>query len=365
MKLPSTRKELIRQLREKYPCQYRMYLKFEDVRIELQTNSEPLLEELQDYFGQFNSDPADSDIIITAHQAPEPRLDYEYILKEPDSGKKVFKEEYEDFPDGRIVRKRITGMIFVFGGSQNLAIGPCTRNPNQVINFINNRYIDWQLRRGCILGHAAAVTFNGRGLAIAGNSGMGKSTLALHVVSMGASFVSNDRLLVEKTGEKLTMHGVAKLPRINPGTALNNPFLKDIVPEKDMILFEHYSKEDLWDLEHKYDVFIDKCFGEDRFKLNAPMDGLLILNWKRGNGSPKLKRLDVEKRSASLSAFIKSPGLFYFPEKGKPEADLSLQNYKEFLSRCDVFEIEGGLDFERATDICLDYLSSKKVPALK
>ena len=68
-------------------------------------------------------------------------------MKTPDPGKTKIKEEYVDLDDGRIVRKRLTGMLFVFGGGQNVAVGPCGANLNQVINFINNRYIEWLLCR--------------------------------------------------------------------------------------------------------------------------------------------------------------------------------------------------------------------------
>ena len=64
---------------------------------------------------------------------------------------------------------------------------------------------------------------------MAGFSGAGKSTLALHVMSLGATFVSNDRVMVAETPANDSgapmMYGVAKHPRINPGTAMNNPDL--------------------------------------------------------------------------------------------------------------------------------------------
>lgn len=50
---------------------------------------------------------------------PEIAPDHE----EPDPGKSKVKEEYADFPDGRLVRKRLTGMVFVFGEGDHLAMG--------------------------------------------------------------------------------------------------------------------------------------------------------------------------------------------------------------------------------------------------
>ena len=86
----------------------------------------------------------------------------------------------------------------MFGGGRNLAIGPCLENSNQVINFVNNRFIEWSVRRGSLLCHAAAVSQGERGISFAGFSGMGKSTLALKTMGQGLSFVSNDRLLISR-----------------------------------------------------------------------------------------------------------------------------------------------------------------------
>lgn len=44
--------------------------------------------------------------------------------------------------------------------------------------------------------HASAVTLHGRGLLILGASGSGKSSLALDLIALGATLVSDDRTLV-------------------------------------------------------------------------------------------------------------------------------------------------------------------------
>jgi HprK-related kinase B len=117
---------------------------------------------------------------------------------------------------------------------------------------------------------------SGPGLALAGLSGMGMSTLALHVMQLGADFVSNDRLMVERRGGGLTMHGVAKMPRVNPGTVLHNPCLAPVIPEEERVRFEDLSPDELWTLEHKYDAFIAECFGPGRFRWVCPMAGIVL-----------------------------------------------------------------------------------------
>jgi HprK-related kinase B len=145
----------------------------------------------------------DADIEITAHEMPAWDLSLAYAIKQPDPGKTKIKEEYFELADGRVVRKRLTGMVFIFGEGENVAVGPCLENINQVVNFVNSRYIEWMLCKGCILGHAAGVILNGNKLAVAGFSGAGKSTLVLHLMNEGGTFVSNDRLMIENNNGDL------------------------------------------------------------------------------------------------------------------------------------------------------------------
>jgi len=337
-----------------------IFLDFGDCRIRVRSNSAPLLGELDAYFGAFVAPAGEAEIEITAIEAATPSIPLDLVEKEPDPGKERIKEEYAELPGGRIVRKRLTGMVFLFGGGLNLAVGPCGTNPNQIVNFINNRYIEHKLHRGCLLGHSAAVALVSgarmRGLALCGFSGAGKSTLAMHVMSRGAAFVSNDRLLVSPADRALRMYGVAKLPRINPGTALNNPDLADVVPEDDRERFLGLEGDELWGLEHKYDVFLDKCFGEGRFVLAAPMHGLLVLNWRRDGGETRIAFAKAADRPDLLPAFMKPAGLFCLPLNGAPWRDPGAAEYAEVLARCDLIEVSGGVDFARAADFCMEYL---------
>jgi HprK-related kinase B len=349
------------------PAPHSLFLDLGDCRIEVRSNSRELLTELDAYFGGFVAAPGPAEVSVTALEGPPPSIPLDLSAKAPDPGKSKVKEEYADVPGGRLVRKTLTGMVFLFGQGRNLALGPCLKNANQVVNFINNRYIEYKLHQGCLLGHAAAVAHlmadSGggrlRGLALCGFSGAGKSTLAMHVMSRGALFVSNDRLLVagDEPVHPLCMSGVPKLPRINPGTALNNPHLADVVPLADRQRFLDMDADDLWHLEHKYDVFLDKCFGEGRFVLQAPMHGLVVLNWKRGAGETAIRFVKAADRPDLLPAFMKAAGLFSLPRNGDGSwLDPEAAAYAETLSRCDVVEISGGVDFERAADFCIEYL---------
>ncbi|MGE4504926.1 MAG: HprK-related kinase B [Desulfovibrionaceae bacterium] len=361
-----TVKALAERLRAELPAPHVLDLDLGGLKIRVGCSSEPLREALADYFKEFTGVFPFPDVLITAHEAPAPEpglgAGVEYQVKEPDPGKSKIKEEWADLEDGRIVRKRLTGLVFAFGLGVNAVVGPCLENANQVINFVNNRLLEHRLNNGGLLGHASGVHLHGRGISLAGFSGAGKSTLALHLMSRGTHFVSNDRVVVRERGGEVEMFGVAKQPRINPGTALNNPDLARIVPPEERERFAALPLEELWSLEHKYDALIDVCYGPGLFQLHSPMDALVILNWRRDGGPTRVARADARDRHDLLPAFMKPTGLFYHPADPARTADPGIEAYAELLSRAELIEISGGVDFHLAAGACLKYLETGVVP---
>ena len=358
----TTRKELAARIKAAIPTRRELLLHFGGCIIRTDSSTDALHDALADYFKEFVTASGTPEIVLSAHEGEPAEFDMAFTVKQPDPGKTKIKEEWVDLPDGRIVRKRLTGMHFLFGEGENVAVGPCLENSNQVINFINNRFIEWKLNQGGFLGHAAGVIHNGRGISLAGFSGAGKSTLALHLMSRGTVFVSNDRIMVEEDGKGLTMFGVAKQPRINPGTALNNPDLCKIVEPDLREEFLSMPVEDLWQLEHKYDALIDECYGRDKFELRSSMDGLVILNWKRDGGEMKVAKVDPQERKDLLPAFMKGTGLFYLPSDPARKDDPDVDAYARLLAKADLIEISGGVDFEAASEVCLRYMETGELP---
>ncbi len=355
-------KELTDSLLKRYAAQKAIALVFGGCVIKVLSNSMLLLDKLREYYKGFLAGefPIDSDITITVIDAQAPQFDFNFTVRPPDPGKTKIKEAYVDFIGGRIVRKLLTGMVLIFDGQFNLAIGPSMRHSNQVINFINNRYIEWKLNQGCLLMHASGIQWQKKGLAIAGFSGMGKSTLALHLMSQGANFVSNDRLMVQKVKDNLQMFGVPKLPRINPGTILNNADLTVMLSSKEKDRLGKLSVEDLWQLEEKYDVDIDAIFGEDKFVLTTPMAALVILNWTNKGKAFDIRPVNLKKRQDLLPAVRKDPGLFFRATRDNYFSEFTLpESYFNHLQSAKVYEITGAVDFVEGVKACMDILSNK------
>lgn len=344
--------EITEEYLARYPAEHGLKLKFGQCRIDFNSNSAELAEFLASYFTEFREDGGRPDITVHALESPPFEYQFEYTQKQPDPGKQKIKEEWVDLEVGRIVRKVLTGLVLLFGGETNIAVGPCLKNDAQVINFIIHRYIEWLLRQGGLLLHAAGVKVLDRGLALAGFSGMGKSTLALHMMNKGTDFVSNDRAIVRRTDDGDLLYGVPKMPRINPGTIIHNDILRSILKEDDLRRFEKMPPEDLWKLEDKHDALIHELYGRNKFQLNSHMMGLVVLNW-HGEGKTAMAQIDIEERRDLLPAFTKTTGLFNDPEAGGADIDASDEAYMSFFRQCPLYEITGERDFDAAVELCL------------
>ncbi len=351
---PTSVRAFAEALRQRYPTVDSLGLRLADLDVIVRSNDQAHIDELRAYFGAFVvDDPAADAIEIFALQGDEPELgDLELTVRPPEPGKTSIKEAYADLEDGRIIRKLKTGVLFLTGGGVHLAVGPCRKHPNQIVNFVNNRFIEVRMREGSLLCHAAAVAKGDRGLILAGFSGMGKSTLALHMMEEGLDYVSNDRLLIQRQPEdpagELRSCGVPKLPRINPGTALSIPRLRPIVPQELQVRYDALPVGELWAIEEKYDVDVDAAYGEGKIRLRAPVQTLMILNWKRDAGPCEIRPINIAERPELLAVVMKTAGLFYEEREGALPAEPEPERYLELLQGVHVVELAGGVDFPAA-----------------
>ena len=350
-------------LLESFPPTHGVELVFADIGVRVETNSPALAAELRGYWREFLAPAGERPVVVTALQTPA--VTFASPLVEPplERGKKRVKERFLDLPDGRIVHKVRTGMVFAFGDGRHLGFGPCDENANQIVNFVNNRLISLRLLQGDALCHASGVALGDVGLAMAGFAGAGKSTLSLHLMGHEADlrFVSNDRVLVSREAHEVRMRGIPKHPRVNPGTCLSNPRLSHIVASEDAARFRAMPVDELWDLEHKYDALIDECFGPGRFVPAARLSGFVVLAWSRHATTPtRLDVVDIADRPDLLEAIMKPAGLFHLPEGrsgGSPQPP-DPAHYRRVLGDVPILAFSGRVDFDHASDACLAHLAA-------
>lgn len=330
-------------------------LAFEDCVIRVCTNAPALLDRFASDYAPFTCSGRKPDLSITALQAALPDVPGAFTVR-PTSSVRGPKESWCDYADGRVIRKVRTGMVFLMSGLHHVAVGDSLANVNQIINFMNSRYLNWLMRDGGHLLHAAGVARGEAGIALTGFSSAGKSTLALRLMTDGWNFVSNDRLVVRRTSAGLQMDGLPKYPRINPGTILNNPALLDILPPERQRALRSLPADELWALEEKYDVNIPERFGSERMRLSAWPRALYVLNWKRIAEPANIRPVDLKGRRDLLPAIMKSRGVFADGPVELGDGTDAPEGYVAGLADFPVYEVTGGVQFDAVARHCHDAL---------
>ncbi|MCU7940018.1 MAG: HprK-related kinase B [gamma proteobacterium symbiont of Bathyaustriella thionipta] len=349
-------------IQEKQLVSERLHLKINDWRLELRSNSKELIDKLSRYFSNCNviGDENTADITMIAIECKAPELGINFIDWKREPGKTGRKDEYFDLKDARVVRKVRTGMVFLQSEKTIIAAGPCIQNDNQVINFINSQYMNWLQQHGWLICHASGLVHNNNGLAIAGFSGGGKSTLMLEFMNDSSiSFMTNDRLFIKSSNSpsnQTQMSGIPKLPRINPGTIVGNPVLHSLMSPDELAHYQTMEKEQLWDIEEKYDVSIKQVYGDQRLQNDSPLFAFLILNWQRDSNKPvTLSEVNLEKHRDLLKAIMKPSGPFYQDTDAKFQTDkiqFDEDAYLSMLSGVKIYEAHGGINFKQLTELC-------------
>ncbi|MCU7812631.1 MAG: HprK-related kinase B [Candidatus Thiodiazotropha sp. (ex Notomyrtea botanica)] len=348
-------------MREALLCEAPLKLAVGDLGLVIRSNSQHLLDRLKDYFSHLLDTPVSEQIEIIAidHEVIDGHLPFKDWRREP--GKQGRKDAYFDLPDGRLVLKVRTGMLFLQSETHRIAAGPCMANDNQLINFINSQVMNRLQQQDWLICHAAGLSLGDSTLAVAGFSGNGKSTLMLHLMEHPKScYLTNDRLFLKAKDSGAEAVGIPKLPRINPGTVINNPRLASLIPEERREALHQLPRKELWDLEEKFDVDVARLYGPQRIDTSTPitLDGLLILNWSHtAEGPVTLQQIDLEERKDLLPALMKSPGPFYQDSAGRFLKDDDPQPesaYLQLLKDVAVFEVTGRMDFAQLTEICFN-----------
>jgi HprK-related kinase B len=330
---------------------FNLLLQFENSAFRVHTNEEQIITTLSDYFAEWvinDCDLAITDVYAYNQETPEFGFDYTEYRESPE---KRIKEIFFDEDDIRVVKKTKTGVHFIISPENWIAVGPLLANTNQLINYINAIFMELQLDDNSLLFHAAGISKNGKGLVIAAPSGKGKSTTALNLMNHGLDFVSNDRVIIRNNTGDFSMIGVPKHPRVNPGTLLNNDKVKYLLREPER--FDGMSREEIWNIEEKYDAVIPDCYGSEKFQLKAEAKGLLIIDWENSNEDTVIEELDLTSRMDLLPAIMKKPSLMT-PRKHDEKKNITDKEYVDFLKDLPVYILKGNKDPETGQTLVMD-----------
>lgn len=348
----ATAAEVAKFLLETAPPTAHVRLRLADCDAVVWTNDAKLAQRLTAYWRAFvapEAAAARDALEVFALELPDIAMECAFRPFPPAPGKSRIKDEYFDFADGRVTRKPATGMLALLSQSHQIVFGPSLNNLNQVINFLNNRYMQRLADAGYLVCHAAAFARGGRGAMLAGLSGRGKSTLTLKMLGRGFDFVSNDRVLVRRDAGRLRLAGIPKSPRVNPGTLLNEPRLRAALSAPDIERLSALSRDALWALEEKHDVDVMSAFPGCAFRLSASAGAVLLLAWDRDSSAPPVfERVTLAAQPNLLAALTKSVGPHYFTRPGAPAPPIDDAAYLAAIDDCPVYVIRGGVDFDAA-----------------
>jgi HprK-related kinase B len=341
-------------------CEAPLQLTIGDCHLLIRSNSRSLLEHLADYFHYLPKGGGLATMEVIAIEGDKIETDLPFIDWRREVGKSGRKDAYLDLSDGRLVLKVRTGMLFLQSEAWRIAAGPCKAYHNQLINFINSQVMNWLQQRDWLICHAAALILNGHGIAIAGFSGGGKSTLMLHLMEHPQSrYLTNDRLFLRRQSVRVEALGIPKLPRINPGTLVHNPRLSPLIDEQRRKELLQLPQQALWELEEKFDVDVARLYGVDRIDTSTPtsLEAMVILNWHTGANTPlEMSKVDIGQRSELLQAVMKSPGPFFQDQLGdfiQDDEPLQPESYLTLLKGVPIYEVTGRIDFDALCRLCL------------
>ncbi len=287
-------------------------LQFAEFRIDVETNSLRLASKLQSYFADYlasDADLADRQLhaIVGTPLYDASRM---AVWSRPTSSGRAPKESYYDEGATRFILKNRTGVLIVLSPDRALITGKLEEHANQVVNLIGTLFGLELLERGYAMVHASAVVElrSGKALVFLGNSGSGKSSVALQLIERGGyAYLSNDRVLMLPGDDGVLVVGLPKKPRVNPGTLLASAALSRLVPDGRRREYARLGREELWRLEEKTDVDVGAEFGA-RSVLSAPLGQIFSLAWRTGGEGLSQTNLAADEAVAALRTVAKDFG---------------------------------------------------------
>lgn len=284
----------------------RVVLRFGSLTVAVATSDARIQDQLRSYFRGFAvaKTTARADMVIEAslEHAQSPRMK---LVPWDARG----KESFVDTDRGRLIRKDRTGVVITVEGRRWSIRGDLHRNFSQLLNLVGTAYGLSLMDLGGAMLHASAVVRSGRALAVIGQSGSGKSSVAVRLLERGFDFLANDRVIVESNASGVFAHGLPKLPRVNPGTLLAGKQTRSLIDERSRRRYARLSPSELWHLEEKYDLDVERALGR-AWTLSAPFACAFVLNWRLGGGDLVIQQLEPGQAFDAIQTATKSFGPF-------------------------------------------------------
>jgi HprK-related kinase B len=318
-------------------------LNFGGCAVVIETLDQAILGRLRRYFGGFAEELESSHRARTRIRVmEEPALDNDPGMIAWSEGS---KETFRELDQGRLIRKVRTGVSITIQDDTWSSVwtmrGPVGRNFSQLVNLIGNAYGLEIMDRGGAMIHASAVCLgDARTVAVMGQSGMGKSSIAVRLMEQGFDYISNDRVVLEPSllGPTVHAHGLPKLPRVNPGTLLSGERTRFVLDASRRDRYEGLSREELWQVEDKHDLEVEGVLGR-RWLLSGDLSAALVLNWRQEGQGLQLQRLTADQALHELKLVRKTFGVFDLRLISRTDTALA-----ETVRRVPVYRVTGNAD---------------------
>ena len=292
----------------------RIRLRFLHYRIDVETNSLRVARRLQQYFRPYlaNDGSAPHVVLHARRQRPEYDPSRMKVWQRPAHPDRAPKESYYDARGVRFILKNRTGILIKLHEHNAEIIGDVLRHSNQVVNLVGTLFGLSLVERGYVMLHASGVVRTGSDEAtiFLGNSGSGKSSVALQLLERGGyDYLSNDRVLLRMDKGRAHIICIPKKPRVNPGTLLASTSLSRLLSSRKRPLYDGMPREELWAIEDKTDVDVARALGA-RERLDGELSRAYSLAWTPGGAGLETVELDAESAVEAMKITAKDFGVF-------------------------------------------------------
>lgn len=214
---------------------------------------------------------------------------------------------------------------------------------------------------GYVIYHSGAADLAGKGIMIVGESGYGKTTTFLELLSIGAVPVSNDRIFLHTGREELVMHSWPSFINTSVGTLTKYPELTHLVPKVD-----NASLEELWYNKRKIPIEPpDFCkLLNVSFDYESSVDVMIFPSLNpdiEGSRLWEISRKEMEKRLTKSCYSPWDPAYLdwhrYIRSDPTEVKQRARKMTEKLIRKIPGFVLEGGVSLERALAQLREFLN--------